>query len=196
MASGVSHLPHIHNVQAGINNWDPMYQSVFEVYFSLPPAIANEFSEQEVILTEQVTEVTGLDALQKTVQAGSQKFLGVDVSFLNTSLDNTFAEITINLNLNLSGENGTDAYVLKCFKAWSKLGYDLADGTRTLKRDYVGANLRIAEGNRAGDIWRSFIFHDVLLTEVTGLDTLNYVNNDARQLTVKFRSDYWDEDLA
>lgn len=194
MASGVSHLPHITNVQAGINKWDPMYQSVFEVYFTLPKAIASEFADTEAILTEQVTEVTGLDALQKTVQAGSQKFLGVDVSFLNTSLDNTYAELTINLNLNL--RDATDAYVLKVFKAWSKLGYDIADGTRTLKADYVGDNLRIAEGNRAGDIWRSFIFHDILLTEVNGLDTLNYTNNDARQLSVKFRADYWEEDLA
>lgn len=194
MATGVSHLPHITNVSAGINKWDPMYQSVFEVYFSLPKAIASEFADTEAILTEQVTDVSGLDALQKTVQAGSQKFLGVDVSFLNTSLDNTYAELTINLNLNLREAN--DAYVLKVFKAWSKLGYDLADGTRTLKKDYVGDNLRIAEANRDGTIWRSFIFHDILLINVTGLDTLDYTNNEARKLSVQFRADYWSEDLA
>lgn len=194
MATGVSHLPHITNVSAGINKWDPMYQSVFEVYFSLPSAIASEFADTEAILTEQVTDVSGLDALQKTVQAGSQKFLGVDVSFLNTSLDNTYAELTINLNLNLREAN--DAYVLKVFKAWSKLGYDLADGTRTLKKDYVGDNLRIAEANRDGTIWRSFIFHDILLINVTGLDTLDYTNNEARKLSVQFRADYWDEDLS
>lgn len=194
MATGVSHLPHITNVSAGINKWDPMYQSVFEVYFSLPKAIASEFADTEAILTEQVTDVSGLDALQKTVQAGSQKFLGVDVSFLNTSLDNTYAELTINLNLNLREAN--DAYVLKVFKAWSKLGYDLADGTRTLKKDYVGDNLRIAEANRDGTIWRSFIFHDILLINVTGLDTLDYTNNEARKLSVQFRADYWDEDLS
>ena len=196
MASGISHLPHITNTQAGVNKWDPMHQSIFEVYFSLPAAIASEFTDMADggILTEQVTEVSGLDALQKTVQAGSQKFMGVDVSFLNTTLDNTYAEITVNLNLNL--RNGNDAYVLKVFKAWSKLGYDLADGTRTLMADYCADNMRIAEANRDGTIWRSFIFHKVLLTEVTGLDSLNYTTNDARVLTCKFRADWWDEDLA
>lgn len=194
MASGISHLPHINNVTAGVNRQDPMYQSVFEVYFTLPEKIKSEFTEDEVTLSQQVIEVSGLDALQKTVQAGSQKFLGVDVSYLNTSLDNTYAEITIQLNLNL--RNGTDAWVLKIFKAWARLGYDLMDGTRTLKADYIGDNLRIAEGARNGDIFRSFIFHDVLLTEVTGLETLNYTSNEARILTVKFRSDYWEEDLS
>lgn len=194
MASNLTHLPHIKNVQSGINKFDPMHSAIFEVYFTLPEAIQSEFKNDEAILTEQVTEVTGLDALQKTVAAGSQKFMGVDVSFLNPVMDNTFAEFTINLNLNI--RNATDAFVLKVFKAWEKLGYDLSDGTRTLMADYCSDNLRIAEANRDGTIWRSYIFHKVMLTGVTGLDSLNYTSNDARVLTASFRADYWDDDLA
>jgi len=194
MASNLTHLPHIKNVQSGNNKYDPMHSAMYEVYFTLPEAIQSQFKDDEAILTEQVTEVTGLDALQKTVGAGSQKFMGVDVSFLNPVLDNTYAELTINLNLNI--RNATDAFVLKVFKAWEKLGYDLSDGTRTLMADYCTDNLRIAEANRDGTIWRSYIFHKVMLTGVTGLDSLNYISNDARILTVTFRADYWDEDLA
>lgn len=194
MASNLTHLPHIRNVQSGINKYDPMHSAMYEVYFTLPEAIQSQFKDDEAVLTEQVTEVTGLDALQKTVGAGQQKFMGVDVSFLNPTLDNTYAELTINLNLNI--RNATDAFVLKVFKAWEKLGYDLSDGTRTLMADYCTDNLRIAEANRDGTIWRSYIFHKVMLTGVTGLDSLNYTSNDARILTVTFRADYWDEDLA
>ena len=194
MASNLTHLPHIRNVQSGINKYDPMHSAMYEVYFTLPEAIQSQFKDDEAVLTEQVTEVTGLDALQKTVGAGQQKFFGVDVSFLNPTLDNTYAELTINLNLNI--RNATDAFVLKVFKAWEKLGYDLSDGTRTLMADYCTDNLRIAEANRDGTIWRSYIFHKVMLTGVTGLDSLNYTSNDARILTVTFRADYWDEDLA
>ena len=191
MASNLTHLPHIKNVQSGINKYDPMHSAMYEVYFTLPEAIQSQFKDDEAVLTEQVTEVTGLDALQKTVGAGQQKFMGVDVSFLNPVLDNTYAELTINLNLNI--RNATDAFVLKVFKAWEKLGYDLSDGTRTLMADYCTDNLRIAEANRDGTIWRSYIFHKVMLTGVTGLDSLNYTSNDARVLTVTFRADYWDE---
>ena len=194
MASQLTHKPHIVNTQAGINKQDPMHSSIFEVYFTLPEAIQSEFKNDEAILTEQVTEVGGLDALQKTTAAGSQKFMGVDVSFLNPVLDNTYAELTITLNLNL--RNVTDAWVLKVFKAWSKLGYDLSDGTRTIMADYCSDNLRIAEANRDGSIWRNVIFHKVMLVNVTGLDTLNYTTNDARTLQLTFRSDYWEEDLA
>lgn len=194
MASNITHLPHIKNTKSGINKYDPMHQAVFEVYFTLPEAIQSTFKDEEAILTEQVTQITGLDALQKTVQAGSQKFFGVDVSFLNPTLETTYAELTISLNLNI--RNKTDAFVLKVFKAWEKLGYDLMDGTRTLMADYCADNLRIAEANRDGTIWRSFIFHKVLLTNVEGLNELNYTNNEARILTVTFRADYWEEDLA
>ena len=172
MASSISHLPHIKNTQAGNNYWDPMHSAIFEVYFTLPVAIQDKFKDDEAILTEQV----------------------VDVSFLNPTLDSTFAEITVTFNLNL--RNATDAYVLKVIKAWEKLGYDLADGTRTLMADYVADNLRISEANRDGTVWRSYIFHKVMITNVTGIDELNYTNNDARQLQVQFRADWWDEDLA
>jgi hypothetical protein len=194
MASSITHLPHIKNTQAGNNFYDPMHAAVFEVYFTLPVAIQDKFKDDEAILTEQVVSVTGLDALQRTVQAGSQKFLGVDVSYLNPVLENTYADITITFNLNI--RNATDAYVLKVFKAWGKLGYDLADGTRTLMADYVADNLRISEANRDGTVWRSYIFHKVMITNIQNIDELNYTNSEARTLQVTFRSDWWDEDLA
>jgi hypothetical protein len=194
MGQGISHLPHITHVKAGNNKWDPIHKSIFEVYFTLPTPIASEFSADAEILTEQVTKVSGLDALQKTTSAGQQKFMGVDVSFLNPVMDNTYAEIEMDLNLNL--RDGSDAYVLKLFKAWAKLGYDMSDGTRTLKADYMTDSLRIAEANRDGTIWRSYVFKHVMLTEVSGLGDLDYSATDAVSLKVKFRADWWEEELA
>lgn len=194
MASNITHLPHIRNVQSGVNYYDPQHNSIFEVYFSLPEPLREEFKSDEAILTEQVISVSGLDVLQKIPTAGSQQFYGVDVSFLNPTYDSTYADITIQFNLNL--RNATDNFVLKVFKAWGKLSYDLSDGTRTLKAHYIADNLRVAEANRDGTIWRSYIFHDVMITGITGLETLDYKSNDPQKLTVVFRSDYWDEDLA
>lgn len=190
----VTHLPHVKNVKSGMNKWDPNHAAIFEVYFTLPPSLQGEYKEDEALLTEQVVSVAGLDALQKTVQAGSQKFFGVDVSYLNPTLDNTYAEFTIVFNLNL--RNVTDNFVLNVFKSWEKLGYNLLDGTRTLENQYISDVCRIAEANRDGTIWRSFTFHRCMIIEVSGLDTLEYTNNEARKLTVKWRADYWDEELA
>lgn len=190
----LTHLPHHQNTASGANRYDPMHDAIFEFYFTLPDALQAEFKKDEETITEQITNVSGLDALQKTVQAGSQKFFGVDVSFLNPTLDTTYAEFTVEMNLNI--RNHTDAWLLKIFKAWAALGYNLADGTRTLMVDYVSESVRVAEANRNGEIWRSYIFHKVMLTGVSGLDTLNYTDNEPRKLQLTFRSDYWDEDLA
>jgi len=195
MASQVSHLPHITNVKAGVEKWDPMHQSIFEIAFTVPEAIAGEFSGEELqILSQQVVSVDGLDALQKVASANSQKFLGVDVSFLNPTLDTTTAEFTIVFNLNL--RNVTDAYVLKLFKAWGRLSYDLATGVRALKSQYTCDTMHVSEANRDGTVWREVVFKDVFITSISGLNTLDYNSSDARQLTVGFRADYWDETIA
>lgn len=194
MASNISHLPHIKNMKSGINKYDPVHKAIYEVYFTLPEAIQSEFKEDEALLTEQVYSVSGIDALQKTTVAGEQKFYGVTVSFLNPTVDTTAADLTIVFNLNL--RKVTDNFVLKVFRAWENLSYDLSDGTRGIKTDYISDNLRIAEANRNGEIWRSYIFHHVMLTGVSGLEGLDYTANDAVQLTCTFRCDYWDDELA
>ena len=192
--ANLTHLPHVRNIKSGVNRWDPNHSSVFEVYFTLPAAIQGQFAEDEAILTEQVTDVSGLDQLQKNTPVGKQRFMNVDVSHSSPVIDETRATITIVFNLNL--RNVTDNFVLKVLMAWKNLNYNLADGTRTLKNTYVADNLRIAEANRDGTIWRSYVFHDVILGDVTGIDTLNYDDNEARKITAVFISDFWDDDIA
>ena len=46
------------------------------------------------------------------------------------------------------------------------------------------------------EIWRSYVFRKVMVVNVTGLPSLNYTENEPRKLSVTFRADYWDEDLA
>lgn len=211
-------LPHIQNTKAGSLLHDPMHESIFEIAFELPYALtAASFDGNTVLnpswaltpdeyaygnldvsdvinLTEQVTEVGGLDALQKTVAAGEQKFLGTSLSFLNPTHDNTYAEFTVSLNLNL--RNTTDAWVLRIFKAWSRVGYDMLSGVRTLKAEYVAPSMKIWEANRNGVVWREVTFQQVMLVGLTGLDTLNYTSNEARKLQCTFRSDWWSEHMG
>lgn len=192
--ANLTHLPHVRNIKSGVNRWDPNHSAVFEVYFTLPAAIQGQFAEDEAILTEQVTDVSGLDQLQKNTPVGKQRFMNVDVSHSSPVIDETRATITIVFNLNL--RNVTDNFVLKVLMAWKNLNYNLADGTRTLKNTYVADNLRVAEANRDGTIWRSYVFHDVILGDITGIDTLNYDDNEARKITAVFISDFWDDDIA
>lgn len=188
-------LPHIKNVQAGENKWDPVHNSIFEIAFTLPPTLGDFNTEEYItLLGEQVTKVSGLDALQRMPKANSQKFWGVDVSFLEPSMESTRADFSCEFNLNL--RNRTDNYVLSVFKAWQKLSYDLADGTRTLKKDYCAATFTVNIANRAGEIWRTVKFYDVMIYEIGGLADLDFTDKSAAKITCKFVSDYWDDTLT
>lgn len=191
----ISHLPHLRNTQAGNRYYDPAHNSIFEVAFSIPGAIASQFTAADVaILTEQVTNVSGLDALQKVPGVGSQKFMGVTSSFVNPVHDDTSAELTIEFNLNIRNVN--DAYVLRIFKAWQQLNYDLSTGTRRLMADYIAEFLNINIANRDGTIWRTVKFQKVILANITGLDTLDYTSNEPIKVSCTFKSDIWDDSLA
>lgn len=185
--------PHLKNTQAGNNLWDPMHQSMFEIQFEgLGPAGMNLCTEDDrVILTEQVTNVSGLDSLIKVVGVGEQKFMGVTNSYANPTHDTTAADITVEFNLNL--RNTTDAYVYNIFARWNKILYNMQTGTRLLMNQYICRSITINEANRDGSIWRTVILGKVILTSMTGLDTLDYNNNEARKLTCTFRADYWDD---
>ena len=187
----LSHVPHVRSVKAGTNYYDPVNTAVFEVEFEFPGLISSALKDNIGLLTEQVTSVTGLDNLLKTPAAGQQKFFGADVSYLNPTLDNTYAEITIDFNLNL--RNVTDNYVLNAFMQWRNLNYNLGNGARYLKKDYVAPKILIKVANRDGTVWRVVKLWDVMLINITGLDGLDITANESPKLQCTFRSDYWDD---
>lgn len=188
-------LPHIVNSEAGVNRYDPVVNNCFEAYFTVPEAIRAQFGKDEMLITEHILSVSGLDALGKAPSVESQKFMGTDRSYIKPKLDSTRAEIEINLSLNL--RNVTDNYIYKLFRAWARLGYDIATGERHLKDDYVADWLKVSRANVDGTIYQEVLFKDVMINgDVTGLNELNYDGGDAQTLNVKFVSDWWTETMA
>lgn len=181
-------LPHIQNSQAGRNHYDPIYSNLFEVYFTLPAALRDEFGADEAILTEHVLKVSGLEALDKSPATVDQRFMGTTRTYLQSKLDDTSFEITVDLSLNL--RNGTDNYIYKLFKAWNKLGYDIATGETRLKQDYVADWLKVSIGNRRGDIFREVVFNDIMLTGLDIPGEFSYDSTEIQQVSIKFKSDW------
>lgn len=189
-------LPHITNSQAGVNKWDPVHKNIFEVYFTLPEPLRTRFGQDEALLTEHVTKISGLGALNRAPGVSQQKFMGTDRSYINPKLDSTHAEIDVELTLNLRNE--TDNFIYKLFRAWAALGYDQSTGTRHLKKDYCADYLKVSIGNRAGDIFHEVVFKDVMMNGDMsgGFEDLDYETADALNLTVKFVSDWWKETIV
>lgn len=185
-------LPHIKNSTAGVNKFDPVHKSMFEVTFTLPEAIRDEYAKDELVLTEHVLSVDGLAALYMAPSVEQQKFMGTDRSFIKPTVDSTKAELTIKLSLNL--RNGSDNYILNLFRAWAALGYNIATGKRSLKKDYCAEWLKIDVANREGDIYQQIVFKDVMMSGPVEMDgALDYTDGGALELTIKFVSDWWKE---
>lgn len=186
-------LPHIKNSEAGMNKYEPVNKCIFQVSFSLPQGIMTEYGKDSVILTEHVQKVTGLDALYRTPEADVQKFMGTSRSYIKPTVGDTHADIEIEFSLNLRDE--TDNYILKLFRSWAALGYDLSSGKRALKTQYTAETMVISIANRNGDVFQEITFKDVMLNGPLGggLAELDYTSDDMATLTVKFRSDYWEE---
>lgn len=186
-------LPHITNSEAGRNLYDPVFKNIFEVYFTLPQPLVAKFGKDTALITEHVTKIGGLNALDRAPGVGTQKFMGTDRSYINPKLDQTSADIEVTLNLNL--RNATDNYIYKIFRAWAALGYNQSTGERHLKKDCCADFLQISIANQAGDIYREIVFKDVMLMDGLGgnQEDLDYDSADAQELTVKFRSDWWTE---
>lgn len=190
-------LPHIKNSTAGRNKYEVLYKNIYEVYFTLPESIRQMYGQDEALISEHVLSVGGLDALDKAPEAGTtQKFMGTTRTYLNSGVDDTSAEITIKLSLNL--RNAIDNYIYKIFRAWSKLGYDIATGEKSLKTDYTADFLRISVGNRAGDIYRRVTFKDVMLSKINGgMSDLDYTSaSEPMEMEITLKSDWWDDEVV
>ncbi len=188
-------LPHLQNSQAGRNKFDPVHVNIFEVGFTVPAALQAEFGKDEQLITEHVTKISGLNALNRAPATGTQKFMGTDRTYIMPKLDSTRAELEITFTLNLRDD--VDNYIYKLFRAWAGLGYDINTGSRALKRDYCADWLKVSIANRAGDIYHEIIFKDVMMNgDMTGIDELNYETGEAAEISVKFVSDWWQETKA
>ena len=190
-------LPHITNSTAGRNKYEVLYKNIFEVMFTLPAAIQGDFGSDTALITEHVLTVGGLDALDKAPEAGTtQKFMGTTRTYLNSGVEDTSAEITIKLSLNL--RNAVDNYIYKIFRAWSKLGYDIETGEKSLKTKYTADFLQISVGNRHGDIYRRVIFKDMILSKINGgMSDLDYTSmSELMEMEITFKSDWWQDEVA
>lgn len=195
MASQVSHLPNINNVKAGVEKWDPIHNSLFQILFTVPYVMQGEYDQEELlILSQQVISVNGLDQIQKPVSMYNMKYLGVDVAFFNPILENTSIDFNIVFNLNI--RNQSDAYVFKLFKSWLRLIHNMSTGVVPLLAQCRADSMIICQANRDGTIWRQVVMKNIVITGMTGMDSLDYSSVDPQPLTVTFHGDYWDETIA
>jgi len=192
-------LPHFKNHTAGPNRYEPIYLNQFEVIITPPPAVSAKIGFNNNLTLEHVNKVGPLPELAGN--AGGplqvQRYKFAERAYSAARPATTLHKFTIEFSLNLNEDN--DNYIYNAFRAWADLIYNPMTGAQGLKRDYAGttanpAIVQITQFNKAGLIFREFVFNPVFL----GQDKFNelqldYSGEAIATLTIQFVADRYVE---
>lgn len=192
-------LPHFKNHAAGPGRYEPIYLNQFEVIITPPPAVATKVGFNNNLTLEHVNKVSNLPELAGN-SAGPlqvQRYKFAERAYSAAKPASTLAKFTVEFSLNLNDDN--DNYIYNAFRAWADLIYNPMTGAQGLKRDYAGttanpAIVQITQFNKAGLIFREFVFSPVFLDSQKFNElALDYGQDAIATLTVPFVSDRYVE---
>jgi hypothetical protein len=104
----------------------------------------------------------------------------------------TYHQFTIDFEVNLNNTN--DMYIYNALRAWADLIYNPLTGRQGLKTDYADASIQVTQFNRAGLIFRDFMFSPVFIGPNKMTETvLDYTSEGIYKLTVQFTADSYTE---
>jgi HKD family nuclease len=85
-------------------------------------------------------------------------------------------------------------YIYNALRSWADLIYNPLTGRQGLKTDYADASIQVTQFNRAGLIFRDFMFSPVFIGPAKMTETaLDYTSEGIYKLTAQFTADSYTE---
>lgn len=186
-------LPHFKNSAAGPGKYEPLYLNQFEVIITPPPAVAGKIGFGNNLMLEHVLKVSNLPELAGSGQGVTiQNYKFSQRVYAPAKPQQTYHQFTIDFEVNLNQSN--DMYIYNALRAWADLIYDPLTGRQGLKADYADASIQVTQFNRAGVIYREFVFTPVFIGPNKLTETvLDYVGDGIYKLTAQFTADTYTE---
>lgn len=186
-------LPHFKNSTAGPGKYEPIYLNQFEVIVTPPPSIAGYVGFGNNLMLEHVLKVSNLPEYAGSGSAVAiQNYKFSNRAYAPARPQQTYHQFTIEFEVNLN--NGNDMYTYNALRAWANLVYDPLTGQQGLKVDYADASIQVTHFNRAGLIFREFIFSPVFIGPAKFTETaLDYTSEAIYRLIVQFTADTYKE---
>lgn len=186
-------LPHFKNSAAGPGKYEPIYLNQFEVIITPPPAVSGKIGFGNNLMLEHVLTVS---TLPEYAGSGSgvviQNYKFSQRTYAPARPTQTYHQFTIDFEVNLNNSN--DMYIYNALRAWADLIYNPLTGRQGLKTDYADASIQVTQFNRAGLIFRDFVFTPVFLGPQKMTETaLDYTSEGIYKLTVQFTADSYTE---
>ena len=185
-------LPHFTQLQSTNTNFEPVYPSLFEVTFVLPPILQAQ-GRDPLMLLENATKIDLSNLTPDITAVNSQRFKFSTRVFL-TLPDKTDTEFDIPFNVNVD-DNGS-VFVWNTLRAWYDLVWNSQNGTTFYKRDIIGTVI-VNQHDKKGFVIRRVTYHNAQLKAVEGFADLDWSNSTSivEAVTGKFVADYWTDEF-
>jgi hypothetical protein len=186
-------LPHFKNSTAGPGKFEPIYLNQFEVIITPPPAVSGKIGFGNNLMLEHVLKVTSLPEYAGSGSAVViQNYKFSQRTYAPAKPAQTYHQFTIDFEVNLN--NANDMYIYNALRAWADLIYNPLTGRQGLKADYADASIQVTQFNRAGLIFREFMFSPVFIGPNKMTETvLDYTSEGIYKLTAQFTADSYTE---
>lgn len=186
-------LPHFKNSTAGPGKYEPIYLNQFEVIITPPPAVSGKIGFGNNLMLEHVLKVTSLPEYAGSGSAVViQNYKFSQRTYAPAKPAQTYHQFTIDFEVNLNNTN--DMYIYNALRAWADLIYNPLTGRQGLKTDYADASIQVTQFNRAGLIFRDFMFSPVFIGPNKMTETvLDYTSEGIYKLAVQFTADSYTE---
>jgi len=186
-------LPHFKNSTAGPGKYEPIYLNQFEVIITPPPAVSGKIGFGNNLMLEHVLKVTSLPEYSGSGSAVViQNYKFSQRTYAPAKPAQTYHQFTIDFEVNLNNSN--DMYIYNALRAWADLIYNPLTGRQGLKTDYADASIQVTQFNRAGLIFRDFMFSPVYIGPSKMTETaLDYTSEGIYKLTAQFTADSYTE---
>jgi len=186
-------LPHFKNSTAGPGKYEPIYLNQFEVIITPPPAVSGKIGFGNNLMLEHVLKVTSLPEYAGSGSAVViQNYKFSQRTYAPAKPAQTYHQFTIDFEVNLNNSN--DMYIYNALRAWADLIYNPLTGRQGLKTDYADASIQVTQFNRAGLIFRDFMFSPVFIGPNKMTETaLDYTSEGIYKLTAQFTTDSYTE---
>lgn len=184
-------LPHFTQLQSTNTDFEPVYPSLFEVTFVLPPILQAQ-GRDPLMLLENATKIS-LAQLTPGITPQSQRFKFSTRMYL-TLPDKTDTTFDIPFNVNVD-DNGS-VFVWNTLRAWYDLVWNSQNGTTFYKRDIISTVI-VNQHDKKGFVIRRVTFHNAQLMEIDGFTDLDWSKNTSivEPVTGKFIADYWTDEF-
>jgi hypothetical protein len=185
--------------------YEPVYLNLFTVEIELPQKLraayegaGKDFTEETLLVLEGVKNVKGLDT-NKMPAAVQQQYKFADRSFAGSGTDNTFIDVTMDIQVNLRdcAAGMPDMYAVKLLRSWNDLIWDPLTGRQGLKVDYVAPRVVVTMHDKANNpFWQWTLYNVFPLSGITTPDLDYSKKTDLYTISgYKLRCDYWDETM-